>query len=231
MSNIVKAFLIVIFSVAFLSRSHADQIEPFGIGTVAIESGSLVEIWRSLKQQLYSNDLGTITSCGSGQSNQCAAASKVLAIVKQARQYQGKAFLAHLNRSVNLLIKSGPGRWTSALDALEVGVGDCKAYAVTKYVALLVAGVPPDQIRLVAVHKRLGNENHLVVAVHQDDQWFILDNLHHLILQASEEVDYEPLYVFDDSGVRQNASLGELNPSHLTASKGHQVGDSLRSVQ
>jgi len=81
------------------------------------------------------------------------------------------------------------------------------------------------------VHKRLGNENHLVVAVHQDDQWFILDNLHHLILQASEEVDYEPLYVFDDSGVRQNASLGELNPSHLTASKGHQVGDSLRSVQ
>src|SRR5262249_35830892 len=150
---------------------------------------------------------------------------------KQARQYQGKAFLAHLNRSVNLLIKSGAGKWTSALDAVDLGVGDCKAYAVTKYVALLVAGVPPDQIRLVAVHKRLGNEDHLVVAVHQDDQWFILDNLPHLILQASDEVDYEPLYVFDDTGVRQNVSLGELGQSHPTANKAPQVGDSLRSVQ
>src|SRR6516162_11549841 len=27
----------------------------------------------------------------------------------------------------------------------SLGVGDCKAYAVTKYVALLVAGIPPDQ--------------------------------------------------------------------------------------
>lgn len=231
MFNIVKTFLIVIFSVAFLSAGHADQVEPFGIGTVAINGGSLVEIWRNLKQQLYSNDLETITSCRSGQGNECTAASKVLTLVKQARQYQGKAFLAHLNRSVNLLIKSGPGKWTSALDAVDLAVGDCKAYAVTKYVALLVAGIPADQIRLVAVHKRLGNEDHLVVAVYQDDQWYILDNLHHLILRASEETDYEPLYVFDNTGVRQNASLGELNPSHPTASKGHQAGDGLRSAQ
>jgi hypothetical protein len=75
------------------------------------------------------------------------------------------------------------------------------------------------QIRLVAVHKRLGDQDHLVVSVHQDDQWLILDNLHHLILQASEETDYEPLYVLDDRGVRQNASLGELSRSNPTASK------------
>jgi predicted transglutaminase-like cysteine proteinase len=219
-----------VFGCAF-RPSHSEQVEPFGVHTVAINTGSLVEIWRSLKQQLYSGDVGTITSCGSGQTNECAAASKLLTIVKQARQYQGKAFLGHLNRSINLLIKSGPGTWTSALDAVELGVGDCKAYAVTKYVALLVAGISPDQIRLVAVHSRLRNENHLVVSVHQDDQWFILDNLHHLILQASEEVDYEPLYVLDDTGVRPNVSLGELSRSQPTASKGHQVGDGLRSAQ
>ena len=231
MSNIIKTFLIAGFFVALLGPSHADQVEPFGIHTVPINAGGLAEIWLSLKQQLYSGDVETITSCSSGQTNECAAASKLLTIVKQARQYQGKAFLGHLNRSINLLIKSGPGKWGSALDALELGVGDCKAYAVTKYVALLVAGIPPDQIRLVAVHKRLGNEDHLVVAVRQDDQWLILDNLHHLILQASEEVDYEPLYVLDDTGVRQNVSLGELNQSDPTASKRHQGGDGLRPVQ
>jgi predicted transglutaminase-like cysteine proteinase len=231
MCNIIKTFLIAVFLVALLGPSRADQVEPFGIHTVAISTGSIVEIWLGLKQRLYSSDVGTITSCGLDQSNECSAASKLLTIVKQARQYQGKAFLGHLNRSINLLIKYGPGNWTSALDALELGVGDCKAYAVTKYVALLVAGIPPDQIRLVAVHKRLGNENHLVVAVRQDDPWLILDNLHHLILQASEVIDYEPLYVLDDRGVRQNVSPGELSHSYPTASKGHHVGDGLRSAQ
>lgn len=207
MSNIRKTFLVAACLGGLLSSAYADRIEPFGIHTVAINAGVLVETWRSLKQRLFSNDIGTIASCGPSQTNECAAASELLRTVKQARQYQGKAFLAHLNRSINLLIKAGPGKWTGALDALELGVGDCKAYAVTKYVALLVAGVPPDQIRLVAVHKRQGHEDHLVVAVRQDDQWLILDNLHNLILRASEEIDYEPLYVLDDIGVRQNVLL------------------------
>src|SRR5215469_12711806 len=155
MSNITKTLLIAVFLVALLGPSYAGQVEPFGIATVAIKAGSLVERWRILKRQLYSSDIGTIASCGSDQSNGCAAASKLLTIVKEARQYQGKAFLGHLNRSINLLIKSGPGKWTSALDAVELGVGDCKAYAVTKYVSLLIAGIPRDQIRLVAVHSRL----------------------------------------------------------------------------
>jgi len=224
MSNFIKAFLIAVFLVARSGLSHADEVEPFGIDTVATNTGSLVEIWNTLKQQLYDDDVGTIRSCGSNQTNECAAASKLLTIIEQARQYQGKAFLGHLNISINLLIKSGPGKWSSALDALELGVGDCKAYAVTKYVALLVAGIPPDQIRLVAVHNHLGNQDHLVVAVHQDDQWLILDNLHHLILQASEEVDYEPLYVLDNTGVRQNVSRGELGQPHPAATKGHSSG-------
>ncbi len=231
MFNIARTFLVAAFFVAPLGPTYADQVEPFGIHTVAIKAGSVVARWRILKQQLYSRDIATITSCGSDRTNECAAASKLLTIVKEARQYQGKAFLSHLNRSINLLIKSGPGKWTSALDAVELGVGDCKAYAVTKYVALLVAGIPPDQIRLVAVHSRLRNEDHLVVSVHQDDQWLILDNLHHLILRASEDIDYEPLYVLDDTGVRQNVSLGELSRPHPTASKGRQVEGGLRSAQ
>src|SRR3974390_2896650 len=127
MFYIIKTFLIAVFLFALSGLSHADQIEPFGINTVATNTGGLVEIWNTLKQQLYGDDVETIRSCGSNQNNECAAASKLLTIVDQARQYQGKAFLGHLNRSFNLLIKSGPGKWTSALDALESGVGDCRA--------------------------------------------------------------------------------------------------------
>jgi predicted transglutaminase-like cysteine proteinase len=149
--------------VALSCPGHADPVEPFGIHTVAIHTGFFANVGRWLKRRLYSADLGTIASCGPSRTEECAAASELLTVVKQARQYQGKAFLAHLNRSINLLIKSGPGKWTSALDALESGVGDCKAYAVTKYVALLVAGIQPEHIRLVAVHKRQGNEDQRLI--------------------------------------------------------------------
>jgi len=220
MSKLARTFFAAVFLVGLAGTSRADQIEPFGIQTVATDTGHIADIWHDLKQQVFAGDLRTITSCGSGQSNECAAAAKLSAIVKQARQYQGKAFLGHLNRSINLSIKPGPGRWIGALDALESGVGDCKAYAVTKYVALLAAGMLPDQVRLVIVHNRLGNQSHLVVAVHQDGQWLILDNLHHLILPASDEADYDPLYVLDDHGVRQNASIGELNLPTPTKTRG-----------
>src|SRR5690242_825392 len=230
MCSIIKTFLTALFLIGALGTGRADQLEPFGIHSVAINNGFPVEIWRRLKPQLDS-DAGFITSCGSSQRDECAAAFKLSTIIESARGFKGKAFLGHLNRSINLSIKPGPGKWTSVLNALESGVGDCKAYAVTKYVALLVAGFAQDQIRLVAVHKRLSNEDHLVVAVREDGHWFILDNLHHLILPASEEIDYDPLYVLDDTGVHKNVSLGEVDQSHPTASKGHQARGGLRSAQ
>src|SRR5438477_8277491 len=93
MCSITKTVLIGVFLVALLGPSRADQVEPFGISAVAANTGSLVEIWRGLKQQLYSSDVRTITSCGSDQTNECAAASKLLMIVKELANTREKPFL------------------------------------------------------------------------------------------------------------------------------------------
>jgi len=46
----------------------------------------------------------------------------------------------------------------------------------------------------------------MVVAVYQDKEWLILDNLTNLLLQDSEKRDYEPTAVLDYTGVRRYLS-------------------------
>ncbi len=59
-ANITKTCLVAVFLVSLLGHSYADHTEPFGIHTVALKSGRLVEIWRNLKQQLYSADVARL---------------------------------------------------------------------------------------------------------------------------------------------------------------------------
>jgi predicted transglutaminase-like cysteine proteinase len=213
--NIAGAFLAATVLLVGLQRpTYADQFaEPFGISTMAVDQGPLVEIWNGLRERVFPTDLKAVARCGPDQTDECTAASRLLAVVTQAAQYEGKAFLGHLNRSINLSIRAStvPANWTGALNAIERARGDCKDYAIAKYFALLIAGMSPEQIRLVIVRNRPSHQTHLVVAVHYDDQWLILDNLHHLILRASEERDYEPLFVLDDGGVRRNVSVDEVS--------------------
>jgi hypothetical protein len=42
----------------------------------------------------------------------------------------------------------------------------------------------------------------MVVAVHQDDKWLILDNLTNLLVRDSEKTDYEPTAILDYQGAR-----------------------------
>jgi len=46
----------------------------------------------------------------------------------------------------------------------------------------------------------------MVVAVYQDGEWFILDNLINVLLRDSEKRDYEPLAVLDYLGARRYLS-------------------------
>jgi hypothetical protein len=56
------------------------------------------------------------------------------------------------------------------------------------------------------VHNRRHNVGHMVVAVFQNGEWLILDNLTHLILRDSEKRDYEPTAILDYTGVRRYLS-------------------------
>ena len=206
--RIVGFVIALTFGIGFMIpvRANDRPDDPFGNHTVDLNSEApLVSVWEFLRDQVLL-DKAHFHSCIEQSKASCAEVSTLMNIVDEARQNQGKAVLGNLNRSINLMIKAAPGEWTGPLDVLKMRNGDCKSYSMAKYAAVRVAGISPDGVRLVIVHNRRHNEDHMVAAVYQDKQWLILDNLTNLLLRDSEKIDYEPLAILDYKGARRYLS-------------------------
>jgi predicted transglutaminase-like cysteine proteinase len=173
--------------------------------TVTGFNDPLVKRWNRLREQMRLDDL-IVSSCIDDETDGCSAAKKLIDVVDEAQRYKGRAMIGHVNRSINLMIKPSDGSWTSALDILQVGKGDCKDYSIAKYAALLRAGISPDRIRLIIVYNKVRKENHMVVSVYDDGQWLLLDNLTMLLVRDTDQEDYVPMYVLDETGVRRYIS-------------------------
>ena len=147
-----------------------------------------------------------VESNNESNNTDCAAASTLMKIVEEARQNQGKALLGHLNRSINLLINAAPGHLTGPLEVITTRDGDCKSHSIAKYAAARAAGFSADHVRLVTVHDRRHNFDHMVAVVYYNDEWLILDNLTNLLVRDSDKRDYAPMVVLDYKGVRRYPS-------------------------
>jgi predicted transglutaminase-like cysteine proteinase len=164
--------------------------DPFGNDTVELNNEApLVEIWETLRDKVLLDKAHFHSCIESGSNTDCDSVSMLMKIVEEARQYQGKAVLGHLNRSINLMIKAAPSDWTGPLEAITMRDGDCKCYSIAKYAAARVAGFSADHVRLVSVHDRRHHFDHMVVAVYENEEWLILDNLTNLVLRDSEKRD------------------------------------------
>jgi predicted transglutaminase-like cysteine proteinase len=193
----------IVVGLAASTSANDRPSDPFGNHTIELNNEApLVEIWESLRDKVLL-DKAHFHSCIESTSNtDCEAVSTLMKIVEEARQYEGKALLGHLNRSINLLIKAAPGSMTGPLEAITMRNGDCKAYSIAKYAAARVAGISADHVRLVTVHDRRHSFDHMVAAVYQNEEWLILDNLTNLLLRDSEKRDYEPSAILDYKGAR-----------------------------
>ena len=184
------------------SGLKAQPNEPFGMETVRLKDGPLVDIWEMVSDKIFQDNSRVIT-CLKHKTEDCAVVFQLMKVIEEAQQHRGKAMFGHLNRAINLMIKTAPGDWISALDAIDIRVGDCKAYSIAKYFALLEAGVTADNIKLVIVDIQRRSEPHMVVAVRQNETWNILDNRTMVVLTDFEQNTYSPMFVLDDTGVRR----------------------------
>jgi predicted transglutaminase-like cysteine proteinase len=66
--------------------------------------------------------------------------------------------------------------WSDPFEPLLSNRGDCEDYAILKYAALLEAGIPKDDVKIVILKNFFPNEDHAAVATRVDGQWLILDN-------------------------------------------------------
>ena len=179
--------------------------EPFGVFAFAISSGGLQQKWSALKDRL-DGDMVQLALCDGDRDN-CAspAALKLLAIVDQARARDGRARLGETNRAVNLAIHPADDSvddvWSPPLATFARGAGDCEDYAIAKLAALRLAGVAPEDLRILVVRDIRAGEEHAVAAARLDGQWLMLDNRRMAMVGDDAARGYQPLFVLHQSAV------------------------------
>jgi predicted transglutaminase-like cysteine proteinase len=190
------------------STKPVSSARPFGQMSVAITSGDVSEKWRAVQTEI-SAEAAVLERCRA--EKECPAAARAfLYIVAQGREHDGLARIGVINRAVNLAIMATSDmkqwgvadRWSSPLETMTTGRGDCEDYAIAKYVALMDAGISRQEVKLVIVHNRFPDEEHAVVAVRTHGRWFILDNRSLALVPDDQLRGETPLFVLDEAGVQ-----------------------------
>src|SRR5712671_4391041 len=158
--------------------------EPFGLPTVILSEGGLHDKWLGVRRRL-DDEMVQLALC-EGDREGCASPAPLqfLAIVDAAKAREGRARLGEINRAINLAVRpvsdlaqyGESDVWTSPLVTFTRGAGDCEDYAIAKFVALRLAGISPDDLRIVVMHDSVRDEDHAVAAAKLDGHWLTLDN-------------------------------------------------------
>ena len=187
--------------------------EPFGMLALKVSAGALLEKWQDVERKL--DDERVQLALCDGDRERCAspAALKLLTIVDNARARDGRARLGEINRAINLAIRSMSDLaqygqvdvWSSPLATFTTGAGDCEDYAIAKFVALRLAGMSPDDLRIVVLRNTINGEGHAVAMARLDQHWLTLDNQRMAMVEDADVRNLRPLFVIDQTDVMQYA--------------------------
>lgn len=117
--------------------------------------------------------------------------------------------------------------WTTPLELLAKGQGDCEDYAIAKYFSLMATGVSGAKMRLVYVRAQLGTQvqAHMVLAYYPSPnaEPLILDNLVTDIRPASRRPDLVPVFSFSAEGLWQGVGATSAGDPSARLSKWREV--------
>ena len=96
--------------------------------------------------------------------------------------------------------------WASPLEFMGRATGDCEDYSISKYMTLLMLGVPNEKLRMIYVRARTAGaktEAHMVLGYYEDPtgEPVILDNLVSSVRPASRRPDLSPVFSFNNQGL------------------------------
>lgn len=122
--------------------------------------------------------------------------------------------LRHVNETTNrrfVQVEEVANRWSAPHELLGSGRGDCEDFAISKYFALLDAGVPMQRLRIAYALVQLGGGDlwrpHMVLVYLAGDEVdatarpLILDNLISEVRPASRRPDLRLLFSFGLDGL------------------------------
>ena len=68
-----------------------------------------------------------------------------------------------------------------------------------------MAGISPDDLRIVVMRDTIHGEDHAVAAARLDGHWLMLDNRRMAMVEDADVSNYRPLFVIDQDGVMKYA--------------------------
>jgi predicted transglutaminase-like cysteine proteinase len=156
-----------------------------------------------------------LARCRSEPHDCTPAAKRFIGIIKQAEALRGRAKLELVNLSVNAAIHymtdmaqwGVENQWLAPLDvnnngSFDTGFGDCKDYAIAKYVALRQAGMPDSDLRVVVVRDNSVRMDHAVLAARLTGHWLVLDSRCSRLSEDKEIKQFTPLFALNEHGVK-----------------------------
>ena len=187
--------------------------EPFGLSASALSYGGLREKWLGVERKLDDERVQLALCDGDRERCVSPAALQLLTIVDVARAREGRARLGEINRAINLAIRpmsdlaqhGAVDVWSSPLATFTSGAGDCEDYAIAKFAALRLAGISPEDLRIVVMHDTIGGEDHAVAAARLDGHWLMLDNRRMAMIEDAYVRNYRPTFVIDQHEVMKYA--------------------------
>ena len=198
--------------------SAASAAEPFGLSTLAVSAGAVNEKWQKLRRAL--DDERVQLALCDGDRDNCAsdAALQFLAIVDGARRRDGRARLGEINRAINLALRPMSDLaqygeidvWTSPLVTFAHGAGDCEDYAIAKFMALQLAGIAAEDVRIIIMRDIFHGGDLAVTSVRLDGHWLMLDNLRMAMVEDVHVRNYRPLFAIDQSSIVQFSEVPQL---------------------
>jgi predicted transglutaminase-like cysteine proteinase len=181
----------------------------FDVSTEPVAMGELHEKWLRMIAAM-ARDLAVVAQCHSEVP--CpVAAQRLIGISAKGAWRNGRARVGLVNRAANLAIRpvsderqwGVADHWSDPFETLLSYRGDCEDYAILKYAALLEAGVPTSDLKIVILKNLFPNEYHAVVAARVDGEWLILDNRTLTLVRDRDLRRAIPMFVLDRQGVRR----------------------------
>src|SRR5664279_29364 len=212
--------------------------EPFGLSASVLSYGGLREKWLGVERKLDDERVQLALCDGDRERCVSPAALQLLTIVDLARVREGRARLGEINRAINLAIRpmsdlaqyGAIDVWSSPLVTFSSRAGDCEDYAIAKFAALRLAGISPEDLRIVVMRDTISGEDHAVAAARLDGHWLMLDNRRMAMIEDAYVRNYRPTFVIDQHGVMKYAdppllaSLPNLDPASSIALNSVQPG-------
>ena len=201
------------------ARNDKQAARLFGMETEPVAAGELPEKWRRVEAAM-ARDFAVVAQCHANGT--CpAVAQKLIDISAEGAGRTGRVRVGLINRAADLAISpvsdemqwGVADHWSGPFETLLSNRGDCEDYAILKYAALLQAGIPRDDVKIVILKNFFPDENHAAVAARVDGRWLILDNRTLTLVRDTDVTRAIPEFVLDHEGVKA-FQLGRSNSTN-----------------